>query len=132
MTNLIPPDIDPTYLTDNYPDYYCCRVIKTEQRLQEIVADALVSGTLDISHCVVDVDFYLFKILERQEEKIITTLDEIYIECNFELVATFTIFNKFNYFKSIDFKKPTFFGYATFNGWVSFEQSFFSLEQSIC
>ena len=62
MTNQTPPEIDPTYLTDNYPDYYCCKVIRSQTRLKDMVADALVSGTLDISYCIIDVEFNLYRL----------------------------------------------------------------------
>ena len=135
MTNLEPP-----------PQ----RTISTTEELQALVAEALVTGTLDISNCILDVDFDLpsllkhFKQLEIQIEvlnRLRSKECRITFECPFLLKARLTSFNKrvdFNFitfnnkvdFCNTTFKKNVGFGRTTFNECVDFTRTVF--ENSIC
>jgi len=152
MMNLEPPEIDPTYLTDNYPDYYCCRVIKTTARLESLVADALVSGTLDISNCVINVwvDFArllkqcglqpttrLLKQCKKQPTMGIENTTQS-LECPFEINANCTLFEKSIWFGTpilnerkwnepfIVFKEKLNFQCARFNEFTMFGDNIFN------
>ena len=132
MTNLALTDIDPTYLTDNYPDYYCCRVIKTEQRLQALVADALALGTLNISYCIVNVEFDLYNLLKQCEQpKILEKEGKIKsnpIDCPFYFFAHGTRFCKFLILDSVIFKQTSIFSFAKFLTHLTFSSTIFSEE----
>ena len=128
MTNLEPP-----------PQ----RTITTTEELQALVADALVSGTLDISHRVIDVEFNLYSLLINCGQPVIEIEVEnkergkefkTTIKCPFTLKATHTTFNKKVHFGPITFDWGGDFSFCTFNNEATFYSAIFlaiSFESSV-
>lgn len=118
------------------------RTITTTEELQALVADALVSGTLDISHCIIDVEFNLYRLLKHCGQPEIKVELNISIEkdftktveCPFSLNAIKTTFNKKVHFGPVTFDWGGDFSFCKFNNEATFYAAIFlaiSFESSV-
>jgi hypothetical protein len=99
------------------------RTFTTEAELQTLVADALTTGVLDISHCIIEVEFNLPDLLKKcgQPDKLIAISilgiqPRETVECPFEIKACNTKFNDKLVFYAVTFSSGVDFHSATFSG----------------
>jgi len=117
----VPPPTTPQNITT--PNDSDPKLIKTQKRLHALVAHALTTGTLDLSHCTIDVEneFYLKASLIGNEIK--QTNGQIH--SSFALICKHSTFRTSLDFSSVLFKSEVDFSNTTFEQKPNFSKTIF-------